>query len=230
MKKTTTLAIASAMAAVVSLPVMAGNGAPSGSHYNLNIIGVENPKTADMTDSNRHTIFVGLGRNGAVTSKINLYQGEFKVLDGNGTDSNGAAFQLPANNCEAAIDANLPSDDCTNFDTLNYSVWARALGQPGGKAEVTTCRTDTVDSDGNVATEELCSTETLYLEVTTGKGSKQFEDVTKELTTLCLNIDADPQCDVREQLFDYASESYWWDYVNKGLRLLQLRFYLNDNL
>lgn len=39
-----------------TLPALAGNGAPSGPHYNLNIIGVENVKKADMTGSNRHTI------------------------------------------------------------------------------------------------------------------------------------------------------------------------------
>src|SRR5436309_16112070 len=37
-----------------------GNGAPSGPHYNLNIIGVPKTKTADMTNSDGHTIFVPL--------------------------------------------------------------------------------------------------------------------------------------------------------------------------
>ena len=32
----------------------------TGQHYNLNIIGVQNPKTADMTGSSGHTIFVNL--------------------------------------------------------------------------------------------------------------------------------------------------------------------------
>ena len=37
-----------------------GNGAPSGAHYNLNIIGVPKDKTADMTDGSGHRIFVKL--------------------------------------------------------------------------------------------------------------------------------------------------------------------------
>ena len=37
-----------------------GNGAPSGSHYNLNIIGVSHDKTAAMDDNNGHRIFVQL--------------------------------------------------------------------------------------------------------------------------------------------------------------------------
>ena len=47
----------------VAAPVWAGggNGAPSGAHYNLNIIGVDNPKTSTLTGSDRHTIFVALG-------------------------------------------------------------------------------------------------------------------------------------------------------------------------
>ena len=36
-----------------------GNGAPSGSHYQVNIIGVSNPKTTDLTNNGRR-IFVPL--------------------------------------------------------------------------------------------------------------------------------------------------------------------------
>ena len=35
-----------------------GNGAPSGPHYNLNIIGMKNAKKADVDSSNGHVIFV----------------------------------------------------------------------------------------------------------------------------------------------------------------------------
>jgi hypothetical protein len=83
-----------------------GNGAPAGPHYNLNIIGVEKGKTAPMTSSNRHTIFVPLkstktgelskpnfGTTGSATqtaivdSKIWLVPGDtFAVCDGNGFD------------------------------------------------------------------------------------------------------------------------------------------------
>ena len=37
-----------------------GNGAPSGTHYNLNIIGVPHDKTADMNNNNGGRIFVQL--------------------------------------------------------------------------------------------------------------------------------------------------------------------------
>src|SRR5437016_5613149 len=60
-----------------------GNGAPSGPHYNLNIIGVSNAKTAPLTNSDRHTIFVALGKSATVTSRIYLTPGPFQVCDGN---------------------------------------------------------------------------------------------------------------------------------------------------
>ena len=83
-----------------------GNGAPSGPHYNLNIIGVEKAKKASMTGSNRHTIFVPLKSTktgnksvqvnddgsvepgtAIVDSKIWLTPGDdFRVCDGNGFD------------------------------------------------------------------------------------------------------------------------------------------------
>jgi len=81
---------------LVASPVLAqtGNGAPSGPHYNLNIVGIdpEKAKKVDMTDSNRHTIFVKLGvrkqdGTGAVETKIYLgASDDFVVCDGNGFD------------------------------------------------------------------------------------------------------------------------------------------------
>ena len=83
-----------------------GNGAPAGPHYNLNIIGVENPKKSTMTGSNRHTIFMPLYTQGKgvksvtydpvtgeriagmeIEGQIWLVPGEdFRVCDGNGFD------------------------------------------------------------------------------------------------------------------------------------------------
>ncbi len=207
-----------------------GNGAPSGPHYNLNIIGVDKGKKAEMKGNNGHRIFVNLGsRDSRVTTKIWLSEGDFKVLDANGTDGDGATFQLPVSDCEAPIDSP-EGDDC---DSTEYTVWIRALGQPGGSATITTCRTDTTDTYGDgvddADIEEYCSTESVTVTSETGKKRRSFENVTKELTTLCLDTytdgNFDGNCDVREQLFDWANEMYWWDYDNAGLRLAQLRFY-----
>ena len=44
--------------AVGTAAAQAGNGAPSGSHYNLNILGKRDCTPADLTGSDRHTIQV----------------------------------------------------------------------------------------------------------------------------------------------------------------------------
>ena len=87
----TTLALAFSPLVAVAGQAETGNGAPSGSHYSLNIIGVAKNKTAEMTDGNGHVIFVPLWGK----AKIELQEGEdFAVLDANGTDG-PARFQLP---------------------------------------------------------------------------------------------------------------------------------------
>src|SRR5467141_1511808 len=95
MKKITMLLLGAAVllgAAAVSIPGFAqqavtGNGAPKGAHFELNIIGVSNPKTQPLTNSDRHTIFVGLGtKNDGVITNIYLTQGPFAVCDGTGFD------------------------------------------------------------------------------------------------------------------------------------------------
>ena len=67
-----------------------------------------------------------------------------------------------------------------------------------------------------------------------GRGWTIFDNVTRELTTICVDwwdefngvLGTDGICDSREQLFD-IDEDYWWDYDNNGLRLAQLRFYMS---
>jgi len=179
--------------------VAKGNGAPSGAHYNLNIIGVPRDKTADMDNNKGHRIFVKLGGK----TKILLMEGEdFRVLDANGTDGNGAKFQLPDPD---------PNDDLV----LSYSVFARALGRPGGKSYTTTCFEDTFGVT-------YCSADTLTLE--RKKGKSTFTNVSKELLTLYLDIDGDGNPE-RVGLFDDKAWQYFWDYDNHGLKLAQLRFY-----
>lgn len=216
-----------------------GNGAPSGPHYNLNIIGVEKGKTADMTNSNRHTIFVALGSaNAAVISKIYLYRGDdFQVCDGNGFDaaidcagnqiaSAGAVFQLPCNlNLPAGSEGcGLSSSNpclvpCTEGASASYEVWARALGKPGGKAIMTTCA---YDEDTNTT---VCSTENTVDVLSRDKGPEKFQNVTKELTSLVYYNTVTARWE-RVALFAGDFEDWFWQYENKGLKLAQLRFYL----
>lgn len=203
----------------LALTAQAGNGAPSGAHYNLNIIGKTTCAGDDLTGSNRHTIQVLLWGgdraediDGTLASQIDKrnkiylaqsYDGSFAVLDGNACDD-GAIFQLPA-----------PG---------GYEIYARALGKPGGAATMTTCATGAGDDGvlGNADDEIVCSTENVVLARSTGKSS--FSNVTRELTTIYADIDGDGDLE-RVSIFDPALYDYFWNYENRGLRLAQLRFY-----
>ena len=209
------------VAAVLGFGVLAhatGNGAPSGTHYNLNILGKDNCAGDDLTGSQRHTIQVLLqfqdNPNGILATQLDKRNKiflvpdiDFHVLDGNACDGDGAAFALPTNVVSA------------------YTVWVRALGKPGGSATMTTCATGS-GLDGVLGTaddEIVCSTENVVLLRTSGK--QRFVNVTKELTTIALDTDGDGIADLRVPLFDSSLMAYFWNFSNNGLRLAQLRFY-----
>jgi hypothetical protein len=199
-----------------------GNGAPSGAHYTLNIIGVPKDKPVSFDGGDGHRIFVDLGKTGAAANtRINLGPGEFAVLDANGTDGT-AAFQLP-------------NPDPDGDGTTAYSVYVRALGKPGGKATMQSCYDDNtgtwcaVDFAGGV--------EPITLQRTKG-GAPKFVNVSKDLlfvdycTAWSAGIDgilgtADDTCTSLSQiaLFSNTLLSYYWSYANEGLKLAQLRFY-----
>jgi len=211
-----TFHLAAAVAATLATTAMAtaqkamtGNGAPSGSHFNLNIIGVSHDKNPNMNgNGSGNVIFVDLGsRTGdAVTTKILLSQaadGVFEVLDKNGTDGE-ASFALP-----------VPG---------TYTVWARALGTPGGQSKIATCATF-VDPITGLST-ILCSTENEVFVRGTGKSS--FRNVTSALTTISLPLGSPAQlaCGTGTvSLFDACLQDFLWQYDNNGLKLLQVRFY-----
>lgn len=210
------VALAVTLSAVVIVPAnteaTTGNGAPSGAHYNLNIIGVAKDKTADMIGNNGHRIFVKLW--GADT-KIMLAEGDFQVLDANGTDGT-ARFQLP-------------NPDPDQDGTTSYSVYVRALGKPGGYANMQTCYTDAtgtwcaVDFDGGVS----------QITINRTKGKSTFTNVSKDLlyvdycTAWDITDPSNPVCTNVEQipLFGEEAAEYFWDYDNYGLKVAQLRFY-----
>lgn len=189
-----------------SAAMTTGNGAPSGAHYTLNIIGVPKGKTADMDGNNGHRIFVNLeGKTKINLQNADLTDGAFAVLDANGTDGDGALFQLP-------------SPDADGDGITSYSVYARALGKPGGSVKVTTCATDVTTGD------EVCSLES-YVTMRE-KGGSKFQNVSDELLSIYADITDDGiDNPVRYPLFDDALQGYYWDYDNSGLKLLQLRFY-----
>ena len=177
-----------------------GNGAPSGAHYNLNIIGVPKNKSADMTDNSGHRIFVMLERK---NTRIILSEGEYKVLDANGTDGR-AEFQLP-------------NPDPDGDGITKYSVWVRALGKPGGSADIYTCADDASDPDNVV---EVCSI--WVLEMKRKKGRSKFSDASKALLYVYADLGEGLEL---YPLFGEALQDCFWNYDNFGLKLAQFRFY-----
>jgi len=199
----------------LAAPALADGINLNGAHYNLNIIGVENPKTAPMTGSDRHTIFVGLGKKSSVTSNIYLAPGPFDVCDGNAFDAahsctgdvianQGAVFQLP---CNSAVPT---ASGCPGGTfSADYQIW--------GSVSIKTCGTDDTGA-------LVCSTGSALF--TRGKGKSGFFDVTTSLTTVnaCFDVAGVVTCETIS-LFDPDLQDYFWQYSNNGLRLLQLRFY-----
>jgi hypothetical protein len=224
--KRLTFVVAALMMLLSVIPVQAGtgNGAPNGPHYNLNLIAVA-PKSALMDDNNGRRIFVP--ESGPV--KIWLSPGDFQVLDANGTDANGASFQLPvpAQSTDPTAPYYCPPTSTTC--TVRYSVWVRALGTPGGHAQMYTCFTD--------ATGEYCSDPSWYVEsqLVRKTGKSVFENVSKQLLfiTVCTAWDSvTGACTAftHEPLFTQGDQGYFWQYNNYGLKLAQFRFYMGDTL
>ena len=207
------------MAAAPGRPTLAvsqtGNGAPSGAHYTLNIIGVAHDKSANMTGGSGHRIFVDLGRrNDASGTRINLTEGDFAVLDANGTDG-VAAFQLP-------------NPDPDGDGKTVYSVYVRALGKPGGTATMQSCYYDAQTAETWCAVDIAGGVAPITIERTKG-GVAKFVNVSKDLlyVDVCLAVDATGACtqSAVQPLFSDSLDSYYWQYDNQGLRVAQLRFY-----
>jgi hypothetical protein len=181
-----------------------GNGAPSGPHFNLNIHGVANGQ--GFNGSNQNDIFVPL--NGSC--KIMLQQAytyDFQVLQSNCVSNPTAEFSLPAP-CAVA-----PTSGLCSSSTTNYSVYARALGKPGGSSNTTPCFTDTTNAT-------YCS---IYSYVAVrGTGQSKFTNQTSNLLFISQCVSGST---VTTPIFGNSNYQYFWQYDNQGLKLAQLRFY-----
>lgn len=228
-----------------------GNNLPPGSRYMLNVIAYDNCPAGDFTGSNRHMIAVQadfgsidpeagttsnqagtLYRDIIRTNTISLTRtppelgNVFQVIDGNACSKGGGEFMLPANpyDCGTGI-TNDPA--CINED-LNfqeYKVYVRLVGKPNTKIGVTTCAVDDMGTTEDTSDDTIvCSTENVIKVRTTGKNSMQFEDVSKELLTICLDTDESGTCDTRYALFDQALYDYFWQWNTGGKAHAQLVF------
>jgi len=225
-------------------PVVAGPaGTPDGANrvFKMNIIGVPKGKTADMTGNNGSRIFVNLTKPSAIWL---VEGGTFEILDANGTDNDGAKFQMPAPGLEPY---NL-SDKGDADVWSDYSIYIRSLGKPGGWASITTCA-DLVDStfagllsgqfrsvlnrDGLFG--GYASVEQVGQAITERpKGKSQFTNVTAELTSIVFKVEVELESGeiiveyIRVPIFDDIIENEYWEYDNHGLKLLQVWIYDNS--
>jgi hypothetical protein len=252
MKKTLIASLIVMMFAGLALALEGDDGHKlSGAHETLNIIGVSNPKKTNMdaVESDHgvgSVIFVNLDG----PSKICLVEGdEFAVLDKNGTDADGATFQM----MDPDLDPYIIGDEDGADTTSAYSIYVRPLGKPEGWAKITTCADVLLEELGEfLGNDEIevlndaglfggvCSVESVPVEVTTRhKGKSTFANVTAELTTIVLEVsvwvdaNGDDIVDpgeveiiyVRVPIFDDILENEYWQYENHGLKLLQVRIY-----
>ncbi|MHC4132994.1 MAG: hypothetical protein ACYSSP_13320 [Planctomycetota bacterium] len=194
----------------------------TGKHYTLNIIGVrdDHPKNIDNCGEG-HRIFVLLGSKGNRSrTKINLISCEdagmgadcddWGVLDCDGTDDGEAALMLPDPNIDVPR-------------TTGYTVLIRALGKPGGIADVNVCATYTEPEP-----DEIVCGETVHLVREKGQakkasGSQKFMNVSKELLTIC--VDTGKTNLERMYIFDERLRDELWNYDNQGLKHAQIRLY-----
>ena len=179
-----------------------GNGAPSGAHYNLNIIGVPKDKSPNFSGGNGGRMFVDL----VGSTKIDLTEGDYQVMDADGTDGT-AAFQLP--------------NPDNGSGQLAYSVWVRALGKPGGEASMTSCFTELETNT------TWCNSGDLVVSLKRVSGDQKFVDVSKQLLQVCADINPDLTITTLQlvPLFSDLGTDYFWQYDNDGLKLAQMRFY-----
>ena len=187
----------------------------SGPHYNLVIVGVENPKKADMTDTSRHTLFVPL----TGSAKISYVAGQiFQVLDGNCFDANGCTIEVPHE---------IGGDLC-------YNVYAVGLGKPGGYTFVTAeCAFDVDLVGGGECTDALLQGSFEVRRTNSGSNKPKRIDISDVFrATGCLDLDGSTTCNTGDLQFNNVwifnieqLESYWWEYDNTGLRNMQVRFY-----
>jgi hypothetical protein len=163
--------------------------------YKLTLKGLKEGKTVPLIDPDKdpHKIYVPLYG----STRINLTEGDFQVLDWDGTDGS-ALFQLP-------------NPDPTNSGVSEYSVYVKRKAKSGRGAVLTTCAED--DSGST-----FCSLNSVVFV----KHGKKL-NATKYLLYLYADIDTNGTVD-RVPLFDARLQNYYWEYDNDGVKKAVLKF------
>lgn len=219
-----------------------GNGLPQSKLlFNLEVIAYDgnNCPSGDMIGNNTHRIAVKAdvsdNPSGQLVNTNTLIrqndimlapapEGEgFAVLDGNACIDGVARFQLPTNPCSAGLDIPCDTDDPIFQE---YAVYGRLVGKPNTGVDVTTCATTDAGTPNDTSDDYIvCSTESWVSVRQSGKGNKpHFENVSKQLLSICLNTDTVAGCDVRYALFASELYDYFWNWNTTGKAHAQLFF------
>ena len=211
-----------------------GNGAPSGGHFQFNIIG--HPKGISGDDSSGRAIMVPLknatGPNSITCeadqvilkddvsptftdqaptgARIYLVAGDhFEILDRDATDSNGARIMVPVQNAGTAN------------ATFTYDVFLRVLGKP------LTCM------DINAFTFDADQSLWFWagsVEVNRQTGKSTFVKVNELFDVMFCTVDTSTgECTAGTtqelSVFNNVFDSYFWSILNNGTRIVQVRMY-----
>jgi len=206
-----------------------GNQAPSGPHFNINIIG--HPKGGiGGDDSSGHSIMIPL-RNVPGTDKLECMEGvvvdddkgqtttveptgariyfersdHFEIIDRDATDSNGARIKVPVGD----------PDPLTGDMPAQFDVYIRVLGKPNQCMHINAYAYDVADQT------TWYQAGTVYVSRKPGKST--FVRV-NELFTICI-VDATGQCGGYRSAFNTVFDGYFWSIFNDGTRLVQVRLY-----
>lgn len=172
-----------------------GAGNTGGGCYNLELI-AQKSKSISLTGTSGHSLFLAMD----TRTKISLQEGDFNVIDRNGTDGS-ASFSLP-------------NPDPTNSGVTKYSVFMRLVGKPNSSVNMGTCA---YDSTGEL----FCSED--IIDMSRIAGSSKFTNVSQQLLYIYADVDGDGLVD-RVPLFDSRLQDYFWQVDSQGRLHAQLRF------
>jgi hypothetical protein len=197
-----------------------------------------------MDNNSGHRIFVPLGsKTEEVSNKVRIYMtgdtdpvedglqcgNDFRVLDANATNDDEATLLVP---CEP-IEVGDPG--------ICFDVFATGLGTPGGSADVdVVCEwTDKCvgcDIEDPLDEGDTCATGNIDFSVSRGNNKPVTENITNVFRASgCIDADTGDGDECGDNPEDIWFSNVWifnvpelmvyyWDYDNKGLKLMQLRF------
>jgi hypothetical protein len=190
-----------------------GNGFPSGPHYNLNILGKDETKWEyNASEEGNNTIFVRLD-NQSLILMTPIKGTEFIVGDADAVSKEGGKYKYDA---ELLIPYNKSND------YYAYDVYVRARGKPNKVVNISANITNLTDNT------TWWDFGTVTLSHINGKGRPKPG-------TECINnlfyveVDGFTYWLFDKPGYNETVYQYFWDYDNKGCKLLQVRFYENTS-